>query len=105
MADRRRNREDPLAVVRFGWRYRHLGIPHSSPRDGEPHLKKLGVHVCGFETSPYGVEWMRFDTHCQVPETVATSCRSTGALWVTSNGAVTIDLEGRFKSHLPTFAK
>ena len=72
MADRRRNREDPLAVVRFGWRYHHLGIPHSSPRDGEPHLKKLGVHVCGFETSPYGVEWMRFDTHCQVPEIVKT---------------------------------
>ena len=46
--------------------------PHSSPRDGEPHLKKLGVHVCGFETSPYGVEWMRFDTHCQVPEIVKT---------------------------------
>ena len=46
MADRRRNREDPLAVARFGWRYHHLGIPHSSPRDGELHLKKLGVHVC-----------------------------------------------------------
>ena len=36
------------------------------------HLKTLGVHVCGFETSPYGVEWMRFDTHCQVPEIVKT---------------------------------
>ena len=72
MADRRRNREDPLAVVRFGWRYHHLGIPHSSPRDGELHLQKLGVHACGFETSPYGVEWMRFDTHCQVPEIVKT---------------------------------
>jgi hypothetical protein len=72
MADRRRNREDPSAVARFGWRYHHLGIPHSSPRDGELHLKKLGVHICGFETSPYGVEWMRFDTHCQVPEIVKT---------------------------------
>jgi hypothetical protein len=71
MADRRRNREDPPAVARFGWRYHHLGIPYSSPRDGELHLKKLGVHVCGFETSPYGVEW-RFDTHCQVPEIVKT---------------------------------
>jgi len=50
MTDRRRNREDPLAVARFRWRY----------------------HVCGFETSPYGVEWMRFDTHCQVPDIVKT---------------------------------
>ena len=110
MADRRRNREDPAAVARFGWRYHHLGIPHFSPRDGELHLTKLGVHVCGFETSPYGVEWMRFDMHCQVPEIVKTvphlafvvdnfdmrskesrSCRSTGALWVTSNGALFSD--------------
>src|SRR5215470_4662063 len=72
MADKRRSRDDPSAVARFGWRYHHLGIPHSSPRDGELHLTKLGVHVSGFETSPYGVEWMRFDTHCQVPEIVKT---------------------------------
>jgi hypothetical protein len=68
----RRSREDPPAIARFGWRYHHLGIPHSSPRDGERHLKELGVHVCGFETSPYGVEWMRFDAHCRVPEIVKT---------------------------------
>jgi hypothetical protein len=36
----------PLAVVRFGWRYHRLGIPHSS--------------------------LMRFDTHCQVPEILKT---------------------------------
>jgi len=68
----RRSREDPPAVARLGWRYHHLGVPHSSPRDGERHLEKLGVHVCGFETSPYGVEWMRFDAHCPVPEIVKT---------------------------------
>jgi len=68
----RRSREDPPAVVRFGWRYHHLGVPHSSPRDGERHLVEIGVHVCGFETSPYGVEWMRFDTRCRVPEIVKT---------------------------------
>ena len=68
----RRSREDPPAVARFGWRYHHLGVPHSSPRDGERHLEEIGVHVCGFETSPYGVEWMRFDTQCRVPEIVKT---------------------------------
>jgi hypothetical protein len=68
----RQSREDPPATARFGWRYHHLGVPHSSPRDGERHLDELGVHVCGFETSPYGVEWMRFDAHCQVPEIVKT---------------------------------
>ena len=72
MTERRRSRDDPAAVVRFGWRYHHLGIPHSSPRDGELHLTKLGVYVCGFDTSPYGVEWMRFDEHSDVPQIVKT---------------------------------
>ena len=68
----RQSHEDPPAVARLGWRYHHLGIPHSSPRHGERHLQQLGVHVCGFETSPYGIEWMRFDQHCRVPEIVKT---------------------------------
>ena len=68
----RRSCEDPPAVVKFGWRYHHLGVPHASPREGERHLEEIGVHVCGFETSPYGIEWMRFDTQCRVPEIVKT---------------------------------
>jgi hypothetical protein len=72
MAGIRRSREDPPAIARFGWRYHHLGVPHSSPREGERHLEGIGVHVCGFETSPYGVEWMRFDAHCPLPEIVKT---------------------------------
>ena len=72
MDSMRRSHQDPPAVARFGWRYHHLGVPHSSPRDGERNLPELGVHVCGFETSPYGIEWMRFDTQCRVPEIVKT---------------------------------
>ena len=26
--------------------------------------------MCGFETSPYGIEWIRFEPHCNVPEIV-----------------------------------
>ena len=72
MNSMRQNHQDPAAVARLGWRYHHLGIPHSTPRHGERHLDQLGVHVCGFETSPYGIEWMRFDPHCGVPEIVKT---------------------------------
>ena len=72
MGDIRRRHEDPTAIARLGWRYHHLGIPHSSPRRGERHLQQLGIHVCGFETSPYGIEWMRFDPQCPVPEVVKT---------------------------------
>ena len=50
--------------------YHHLGIPTTEPHLGERHLAGLGVHVAGFESSPYGIEWMRFDPDCAVPDVV-----------------------------------
>jgi len=72
MTDKRRSHEPPPVLAKLGWRYHHLGIPHTVPRAGERHLDHLGVHVCGFETSPFGIEWMRFEPHCQVPDIVRT---------------------------------
>ncbi len=46
------------------------GVPHTQPRAQEHHVAHLGAHVAGFETSPYGTEWIRFETHCDVPEVV-----------------------------------
>ena len=67
---KRLSRELPAVTAKLGWRYHHLGIPHTEPREGEHHVAHLGVHVCGFETSPYGIEWIRFEPHCDVPEIV-----------------------------------
>jgi hypothetical protein len=53
-------------------RYHHLGIPTTEPRPGERYLPHLKVHVCGYETSPYRIEWMRFDPDCDVPDLVRT---------------------------------
>jgi hypothetical protein len=72
MRSPRRDNEPPDAVARLGWRYHHLGIPHTEPRPGERHLADLGVHVSGFDTSPCGIEWMRFDPECPVPDLVKT---------------------------------
>jgi hypothetical protein len=72
MADIPRSHEDPPAIAKLRWRYHRLGIPYDSPRLGERHVARLGVHVCGFETSAYGIEWMRFDPQCSVPEIVKT---------------------------------
>lgn len=52
--------------------YHHVGIPTQIPRPGERYLKEHKVHVCGFETSPYGVEWMRFEPNSPAPELVKT---------------------------------
>ena len=53
-------------------KYHHVGIPTTQPRPGERYLPHLKVHVAGYETSPYGIEWMRFDPDCEVPQLVRT---------------------------------
>ncbi len=73
MTEKRHPQDSPTAIAKLGWRYHHLGIPHTGPRAGERYLDHLGVHICGFESSPYGIEWMRFEPHCQVPAIVKTS--------------------------------
>ncbi|HUJ43855.1 MAG TPA: hypothetical protein VLW52_09630 [Opitutaceae bacterium] len=67
---RRKDHEPPAAVAQRGWRYHHLGIPTAVPRPGEIYLEPLRMYVSGFRTSPYGVEWMRFEPDCPVPELV-----------------------------------
>ncbi len=52
--------------------YHHVGIPTTEPRPGETYLERFKVHVAGFDTSEYGVEWMRFDADCPLPELVKT---------------------------------
>jgi len=72
MIRKRRDDEPPPAAARRGWRYHHLGIPTPVPHPGEKHLKHLRLYVRGFDTSPYGIEWMRFESDCQVHELVRT---------------------------------
>ncbi|HEX7938018.1 MAG TPA: hypothetical protein VF483_03440 [Gemmatimonadaceae bacterium] len=67
---KRRSHEPPIATARLGWRYHHLGIPYTEPRAGEHHVERLGVYVLGFETSPFGIEWIRYEPHCRVPDIV-----------------------------------
>jgi len=72
LAQNRLDHESPAAIAERGWRYHHIGIPHDTPRPGERHLDHLKLYVSGFETSPYGIEWMRFEQDCSVPELVRT---------------------------------
>jgi hypothetical protein len=51
-------------------RYHHLGIPTSESRPGERYLPEFGMHVSGYEASPYRIEWMRFEADSPVPELV-----------------------------------
>ena len=57
----RQDHEPPAAIAVDGWRYHHLGIPTTTPRPGECYLEQFKLHVSGFEESPYGIQWMRFE--------------------------------------------
>ena len=51
-------------------KYHHIGIPTKEPRDCEKYLEQFKVYTSGYETSPYGIEWMRFEPDCPLPELV-----------------------------------
>jgi hypothetical protein len=70
MTEDRQDHEPPAAVARRGWRYHHLGIPTAEPHPDEVYLPELKLYVRGFPTSPYGIEWMRFEPGCPVSDLV-----------------------------------
>jgi len=51
-------------------KYHHIGIPTDQPRPGEEYLPELRMYASGFESSPYGVEWIRFEPGSPLPELV-----------------------------------
>jgi hypothetical protein len=53
-------------------KYHHLGIPTDEQKPGERYLKQFKTYVSGYETSQYGIEWMRFEPGCSTPELVRT---------------------------------
>jgi hypothetical protein len=57
----RQDHEPPAATAHDGWRYHHLGIPTEDRRPGEQYLEHFKMYVSGFETSPCGIQWMRFE--------------------------------------------
>lgn len=52
--------EPPPVLSKLGWRYHHIGIPTGTPRPNEKHLEAFGLHVSGFSSSAFGIEWMRY---------------------------------------------
>ena len=68
----RKDNEPPSVIAALGWRYHHMGIPTDRSRPGERYIPHLKMYVSGFETSPYGIEWMRFEPGCPVSELVRT---------------------------------
>lgn len=66
----RKEDELPFVTEKLGWRYHHIGIPADKPIPGEKYLAHLKMYVKGFDTSPYGIEWMRFENDCPISDII-----------------------------------
>lgn len=67
---KRKDEEQPFAISKKGMRYHHIGIPTDEVRPNEKYLEHLKLFVSGFETSEYGIEWMRFEKDCPISEII-----------------------------------
>ncbi len=54
-------------------RYHHLGIPTKKPVDGEVYLEEFKLYHFRYEKSEFGIEWMRYEEECPLPEIVKTA--------------------------------
>jgi len=68
----RKEQELPLSTEEWGWRYHHLGIPTSNSIPNEKYLPQFKFYVSGFETSPFGIEWMRFEADSPIDKLIQT---------------------------------
>jgi hypothetical protein len=57
----REDNELPISIVSWGWKYHHLGVPTKRKMPNEVYIPQFKFYVSGFSTSPFGVEWMRFE--------------------------------------------
>lgn len=73
MDTKRADHELPEAIEQWGWTYHHIGIPTDKVMPNEKYIEKLKFYVSGFETSPYGVEWMRFEEDSPIDELIQTT--------------------------------
>ena len=52
--------------------YHHIGIPTTIPKESEHYLEQFKMYVVGHDTNPFGIEWLRFEPDCTLPDLVQT---------------------------------
>ncbi len=57
----RHDYEPPASIEKWGWKYHHIGIPTKRKMPDEVYIPQFKFYVSGFSSSPFGIEWMRFD--------------------------------------------
>ena len=54
-------------------KYHHLGIPTKIPQPEETYLEELKLFCTDHESNPFGIQWMRYEADCPLPELVKTT--------------------------------
>jgi len=72
MENKREDNEPPVSIDKWGWRFHHIGVPANKPMPNEKYIEGLKMYVTGFDTSPCGFEWMRFEEDSPISELVQT---------------------------------
>ncbi|MDH3268497.1 MAG: hypothetical protein OEM46_06540 [Ignavibacteria bacterium] len=67
---KRKDNEPPYAISHKGMRFHHFGIPTKEIKPNEKYLEDYKLFVSGFDTSEYGIEWMRFEADSPVNEII-----------------------------------
>ena len=70
MQNIRQDHELPEAIEKWGWKYHHLGVPTNVKFPNEKYLPQFKFYVSGFSTSPFGIEWMRFEADSPIHELI-----------------------------------
>lgn len=72
MEQKRKEHELPKSTEEWGWKYHHLGIPTNKKMPNERYLPQFKFYISGFDTSPFGIEWMRFEKDSQFDKLIKT---------------------------------
>jgi hypothetical protein len=68
-----RKDDDPPGVIsKLGWRFHHIGIPTNEIHQDEEYLANFKLFKSGFNTNPFGIEWMRFEPDCPLHKIIKT---------------------------------
>ena len=59
-------------IEQWGWKYHHLGIPTKEKMPNETYIPNFKFYVSGFSTSPFGVEWMRYEADSPIHPLIQT---------------------------------
>lgn len=53
-------------------KYNHYGIPTTTPQPGGMRLAEHKTYCTDHEDNPYGIQWMRYEPGCKLPDLVET---------------------------------